>query len=60
MDEWISLDIEKPANHQHCKVLFEDGTESVGSYWAEIGIFTLTGPLTSFKPMEVTHWMPST
>ncbi len=59
MDEWIAVEDETPAGGQHCKVLFEDETESEGTYLSDLGIFCLTGALTSFGPSVVTHWMPA-
>lgn len=57
IDEWIDIDEEKPSENQQCRVLFDDGTESTGQYLAGLGIFALNGPLTSFLPQVVTHWM---
>ena len=57
---WISLDNKIPDDNQSCKVLFDDGSETTGNYWADLGIFVLTGPLTSLAPQNVTPGMPST
>ncbi|WP_407029127.1 hypothetical protein [Vibrio cholerae] len=39
--------------------MFKDETESTATYWSGLGIFCLTGVLTSFGGQEVTHWMPN-
>ena len=32
MEDWIDLDDEKPADDQFCKLLFDDGSVSDGTY----------------------------
>lgn len=56
---WISLEDSTPEAGQACRVLFEDHTESEAMYLSELGVFCLTGALTSFGAQEVTHWMPN-
>lgn len=55
MTEWIDFDESKPDDDQYCKLLFDDGSESYGTYWADMGIFALTGNATA-EAAEVTHW----
>ncbi len=57
MTEWIAIDEAKPEDDQYCKVLFDDGSESHGTYWADLGIFALTGHATD-NAASVTHWQP--
>ena len=57
-DAWIDLDQHKPDNDQQCKVLFDDGTESTGQYWSDLGLFALNGTLTSTGKQFITHWRP--
>lgn len=58
-EAWISVADETPEGGQACRVLFEDETESEATYLSDLGIFCLTGALTSFGAQEVTHWMPN-
>lgn len=57
-DDFISLSDKVPDDNQDCIVLFDDKTESTGKYWASIGIFALTGPM-SPGAKTVTHWKPN-
>lgn len=57
-DKWIPFASEIPESGQACRVLFEDETESEATYLAELGVFCLTGVLTTFGAQVVTHWMP--
>ncbi|EKF9581175.1 DUF551 domain-containing protein [Vibrio cholerae] len=56
---WVPIADELPEDGQDCKVMFKDETESTATYWSGLGIFCLTGVLTSFGGQEVTHWMPN-
>ncbi|HHS4125609.1 TPA: DUF551 domain-containing protein [Vibrio cholerae O1] len=58
MPNWIPITNEVPEDGQSCRVLFEDKSESNATYWSELGVFSLTGILTSFGAQVVTHWMP--
>lgn len=57
MTEWIGIDEAKPEDDQYCKLLFDDGSESYGTYWADLGMFGLTGNAMD-KAASVTHWQP--
>lgn len=56
MSEWISVDDDTPEDGQYCRVMFDDESESDATYLAFLGVFCLTGALTSFDALNVTHW----
>lgn len=45
---WVPIADELPEDGQDCKIMFKDETESTATYWSGLGIFCLTGVLTSF------------